>query len=112
MTDPTRVAVVTGGASGIGLGIARHLLGRGMAVVIADVDEDACVKLRMESEERLRIVTADVGTEEGARAAIEAASGEFGRVDLLCNNAGVHPIATVEELDVARIRQQRARFLT
>ena len=105
MNDPSRVAIVTGGASGIGLGIARHLLSRGMAVVVADVDADACVKLRMEPGDRLRVVTADVGTDEGAHSAVEAAASEFGRLDLLCNNAGVHPIATVEDLDIATWRE-------
>ncbi len=97
--------MVTGGAAGIGLGIARHLLDRGTSVVVADSDEAACAKLRDASNDRLHVVTADVGTEEGAGKAIDAAVSVFGGVDLLCNNAGVHPIATVQELDLAAWRE-------
>ena len=102
---PSRVAVVTGGASGIGLGVVLHLLSLDMAVVAVDVDAAACARLSAETHDRLRVVVADVGGEDGARAAIDAASREFGRVDLLCNNAGVHPIATIEELDLADWRE-------
>ena len=104
-TGPSRVAVVTGGASGIGLGVVLHLLSLDMAVVAVDIDAAACARLSAETHDRLRVVAADVGGEDDARAAIDAASREFGRVDLLCNNAGVHPIATIEELDLADWRE-------
>ncbi|MGE0651275.1 MAG: SDR family NAD(P)-dependent oxidoreductase [Alphaproteobacteria bacterium] len=89
------MAVVTGGASGIGLAIARHLAGEGWAVVVADRNDAACAK----ASEVLdgKIVVADVGTPEGAKATIEAAIEAFGRIDLLCNNAAVHPLETIED---------------
>lgn len=101
MVDGSQVAVITGGASGIGLGIALHLLREGMLVVVADRDDAACDRLRQQANDRLRVVAGDVGTEEGSRVAIGEATAAFGGIDLLCNNAGVHPIATIEEMDLS-----------
>src|SRR5258706_5789021 len=70
-----RAAIVTGGAAGIGLAIARHLLEEGMAVVAADRDEAACAAAQTDLAgfaDRLRIVTEDIGTEEGAARTIAA----------------------------------------
>ncbi|HET6174329.1 MAG TPA: SDR family oxidoreductase [Gaiellales bacterium] len=83
MTRP--VALVTGGSSGIGLGIARRLLERGCQVVITARGED---RLRALAEELGVVgVAADVATEEG-RATIVAEIRKLGRLDWLVNNAG------------------------
>jgi NAD(P)-dependent dehydrogenase (short-subunit alcohol dehydrogenase family) len=98
LADQRRVAVVTGGASGIGLGIVRHLAEEGMAVVAVDRDEGACDKARRALgglAERVRVVAGDIGAPEGARLAIDTAIDGFGRLDLLCNNAAVHPMETI-----------------
>lgn len=101
MTAAQKVAVVTGGASGIGLGIVRHLLNEGMAVVALDRDETACKTAQQEcGSAEVRFVTGDVGTPEGAAHAIDTAIESFGRLDLLCNNAAVHPLETIEEHDL------------
>lgn len=93
-----RVAVVTGGASGIGLGIVRHLADDGMAVVAADRDAAACAAARRSlAGGAVHVMEADIATEAGARAAIEAALTEFGRLDILCNNAAVHPLQRIED---------------
>ncbi|HTI85943.1 MAG TPA: SDR family oxidoreductase [Alphaproteobacteria bacterium] len=100
MSGERRAAVVTGGASGIGLAIVRHLAGEGMSVVAADRDEAACAEARkalVQFGDRVRVVVADIGTPEGANAAVQTAVKEFGRIDLLVNNAAVHPIETIEE---------------
>lgn len=100
MADIQRVAVVTGGASGIGLGIVRHLVAEGMAVVAVDWSDDACLEARKilaPAADRTRIVKADVGTLAGARLGIDTAVDTFGRLDLLCNNAALHPLETIEE---------------
>jgi NAD(P)-dependent dehydrogenase (short-subunit alcohol dehydrogenase family) len=95
LVETRRVAVVTGGASGIGLAIARHLAGEGWAVVAVDRDEAACAKVREMFNGN--VVVADVGTTAGAKAAVDAAVETFGHIDLLCNNAAVHPLETIEE---------------
>jgi NAD(P)-dependent dehydrogenase (short-subunit alcohol dehydrogenase family) len=95
-----RAAVVTGGASGIGLAIVRHLAGEGTSVVAADRDEAACAEARKALAgvaDRVRVIVADIGTPEGASAAVATAVKEFGRIDLLVNNAAVHPVETIEE---------------
>ena len=100
MAELKRAAVVTGGAAGIGLEIVRYLAGEGMCVVAIDRDSDACARaqrtLAME-EDRVRIITGDIGTPDGARMAIETSIEMYGRLDLLCNNAAVHPLELVEE---------------
>ena len=100
MAELKRAAVVTGGATGIGLEIVRHLAGDGMCVVAVDRDSDACVQARRTlamGEDRVRIITGDIGTPDGARIAIETSVEMYGRLDLLCNNAAVHPLELVEE---------------
>jgi 3-oxoacyl-[acyl-carrier protein] reductase len=99
-----RVAVVTGGASGIGLGIARRLAEHGIAVVAADWNAAACASAMASLDnyrDRTAVVEADIGTEAGATKTIETAIRRFGRLDLVCNNAAIHPIATIEEMDLA-----------
>lgn len=100
MVEVTRAAVVTGGASGIGLGIVRHLAEQGMAALAVDHDAKACDAARkalVSFGELAGVLTADIGTPEGARLAIASAIGRFGRLDLLCNNAAVHPIEDIAE---------------
>ena len=103
MEKGRQVAVVTGGASGIGLGIARRLAEQGMAVVAIDWNGAACADAAASLDgyrDCTAVVEADVGTEAGAAEAVETAVTRFGRIDLLCNNAAIHPIATIEEMDV------------
>lgn len=71
-----------------------------MAVVAIDRDAEACSRARQtlaEAADRVRIITEDIGTLEGARTAIDAAIETFGRLDLLCNNAAVHPLELIED---------------
>ncbi|SFK77117.1 NADP-dependent 3-hydroxy acid dehydrogenase YdfG [Geodermatophilus ruber] len=87
-----KVAVVTGGASGIGYAMAARFHAEGMKVVVADIEDDALVAA-------VARLSADGGAVVGQRTDVsdlasveslaERAVGEFGRVDVLCNNAGV-----------------------
>jgi NAD(P)-dependent dehydrogenase (short-subunit alcohol dehydrogenase family) len=98
-SDP--VALVTGGSSGIGLGIARRLLERGCRVVVTARGEE---RLRALGEERLTGVAADVASEEG-RATIVAEIRRLGRLDWLVNNAGTGGGTAGLDVDVVRARR-------
>jgi len=101
---PGKTAFVTGGASGIGLGIAKALLGAGMNVTIADIRQDhldeAVAELEAETDGKARVlaIRLDVTDRAAFAAAADAVEARFGRIHLLCNNAGV---AVVGPTDVA-----------
>jgi NAD(P)-dependent dehydrogenase (short-subunit alcohol dehydrogenase family) len=100
----SRVALVTGGARGIGRGIAEALAAAGAAVTIADMDlEGANSVAQALHERRLRAfaVQADVADEESVKAMVEGAYAHFGRLDILVNNAGIFPMKRLRELDAA-----------
>ena len=87
-----RVAVVTGGGTGIGPAHARLLASRGAAVVVNDLDEAAARGVADEitaAGGRAVAVISDIATEPGAAAVIGAAVDGLGRVDIVVNNAGV-----------------------
>ncbi len=87
-----RVAVVTGGGSGIGLGMARAFAAEGMRVVIADIEDEpreAAVKGLNEGGAEAIGVACDVAKRESVEAVREAALSAFGAVHVVCNNAGV-----------------------
>lgn len=88
-----KTAVVTGGASGIGLAIARALAGEGANVVVADLDAGAAEKaadgLRASGIRSLAVAT-DVRRTDSVEALAAVVKREMGGVDLLFNNAGVY----------------------
>jgi NAD(P)-dependent dehydrogenase (short-subunit alcohol dehydrogenase family) len=87
-----KVAVVTGAASGIGLGIATKLAQEGMKVVLADVEEAAleaaATGLRQQEHDVLAVAT-DVSNEASVQRLAQQALDAYGKVHVLCNNAGV-----------------------
>jgi NAD(P)-dependent dehydrogenase (short-subunit alcohol dehydrogenase family) len=92
-----RVAVVTGGAAGIGRAMARAFADRGAHLVLADIDEAALVDARSEFEDRgTRVLTVptDVRERNSVFALALAARDEFGRAHILCNNAGIAPFGS------------------
>jgi NAD(P)-dependent dehydrogenase (short-subunit alcohol dehydrogenase family) len=104
-----RVALVTGGAAGIGLALAEGLARRGACVVISDLSgaEGAAERLRAEGL-AVHGVVGDVTSEPAVAAMVEAAEGRFGGLDILVNNAGIYASLTprsFEELDVAEWRR-------
>ncbi|SDU19424.1 bifunctional rhamnulose-1-phosphate aldolase/short-chain dehydrogenase [Jiangella alkaliphila] len=87
----TRVALVTGGGSGIGKAIAQRLAAEGACVVVADLNTDAAAQVAagIGGADVAVPVTVDVTSEEQIKAAFERAVLAFGGVDLVVNNAGL-----------------------
>ena len=99
-----KVAVITGGARGIGKGTARVFAGEGAAVVICDVDQAAgeasASQIRGEDGECL-FVRADVAREADLQRVVDGALERYGRLDVLMNNAYWNKGGTVLELEPA-----------
>lgn len=91
-----RTAVVTGGASGIGKGLAASLKARGMNVVIADIERGALDATALE----LGVVgiQTDVADAKSVQGLADRVMDQFGAVHVVCNNAGVGPMAPIAEL--------------
>jgi 3-oxoacyl-[acyl-carrier protein] reductase len=101
MTDPLlaeRVAVVTGAGQGIGKEIARSLHAFGATVVLVDIDGDAA-EAAAEEVGGLGLAC-DVTSEEQVRAVVADTMGEFGRLDVFVNNAGVTRDASLKKMTV------------
>lgn len=96
------VAFITGGARGIGLGIARALGRRGVRLALADVDEPALARAAEELPGSVRTFRLDVRDREAFAVAADEAERALGPVDLLFNNAGIVPHSAVEELTYAK----------
>jgi NAD(P)-dependent dehydrogenase (short-subunit alcohol dehydrogenase family) len=84
-----RVAIVTGGASGIGAAVAQHFINAGAIVVLADVQDDRGRRLAETLGPDCHYRRTDVSQEAEMRQLIEGARAEHGRLDCLVNNAGV-----------------------
>jgi 3-oxoacyl-[acyl-carrier protein] reductase len=87
-----KVAIVTGGAQGIGAAIVRRLAGEGAAVAVVDLTAEraqSVVDEVIKDGGRALALGADVSKNEDAQAAVAAAVAEFGRIDILVNNAGI-----------------------
>ena len=96
-----RVAVITGGGSGVGKAVAQLFLKEGAKVVIAgrDAAKLAAVVAEANAGDSIRAVATDVTSAEQCQALIDAATKAFGRVDILVNNAGTNLKArTIREL--------------
>jgi 2-dehydro-3-deoxy-D-gluconate 5-dehydrogenase len=99
-----RTAIVTGGAMGIGLGIACRLHEAGADVVVADLDplaaEQAAEALQAQREQSALAVRCDVSDAESVERLVGAAVETFGGVDVLVNNAGIFPMVPLSDLDL------------
>jgi NAD(P)-dependent dehydrogenase (short-subunit alcohol dehydrogenase family) len=88
------VAIVTGGASGIGLATAKALAAVGATVAVLDLNPDGL-------PDDLTGFVADVSDRASVDAAVAAVGKKFGRIDIVVNNAGISAVGTVEENDDA-----------
>jgi NAD(P)-dependent dehydrogenase (short-subunit alcohol dehydrogenase family) len=99
-----RHAIITGGAAGIGLAIARAFVREGAAVALVDVDEaKAVVSAEGLAGAGARAIGlgADVTDEDGVAAAVERARSDLGSVDILVNNAGIAVFGRVDNTSLA-----------
>lgn len=84
-----KVALITGGVSGMGRGTAELFLGQGAQVVIADIDEEGGRTMEAAHGSTARFTRCDVTKEEDIAAAVDLALSAFGGLDILFNNAGI-----------------------
>jgi len=99
-----RVAVVTGAASGIGSALADAFGAEGMRLVLADIEADALARTAeklVAAGAEVEAVTTDVTRPESVQALANATRARFGTAHVVCNNAGVAPIAPILETSLA-----------
>jgi len=97
-----KAAIVTGGASGFGEGIARRFVAEGARVAIADVNEVAAQALAAELGGSAIAIRADVSRDAEVAALVAQAHGAFGGLDIVVNNAGIgHTPRALETIDEA-----------
>ena len=105
-----RVAVITGGASGIGAAAARLFVGEGARVVLGDLAQGAGEALAQElnglaGAPVARFLRSDVTQLQEVEALVAAAERDFGRLDIMFNNAGIGSFGDTVTLDVAQWKQ-------
>jgi NAD(P)-dependent dehydrogenase (short-subunit alcohol dehydrogenase family) len=101
-----KVALITGGASGIGEGTVRLFAREGASVVIADIQDDQGARLAAELGARVANVHTDVSREADVRSAVAEAVRRFGRLDCIFNNAGFGGVGgRIEAIDIAGFDQ-------
>ena len=96
-----KVAFITGGASGIGLGMARAFLEEGMKVALADWSDEHIAQAReqLAGSNAVHFVKTNVAERESLRAAAQETLDAFGKIHVLCNNAGVNGGGTAASPD-------------
>jgi NAD(P)-dependent dehydrogenase (short-subunit alcohol dehydrogenase family) len=106
MAAESRVWLITGTSSGFGRALAEAVVERGDRLVAAVRRPETAEDLRTAEPDRVRVVQCDVTDFEQVKAAVDAAVDEFGRLDVLVNNAGYGLLAGVEEATDEQIRTQ------
>jgi NAD(P)-dependent dehydrogenase (short-subunit alcohol dehydrogenase family) len=108
---PNRAAIVTGASSGIGLAIAKVLAEEGFALTVASRTQekiDAAAQQLAEAGADVQAVAANMASEEDIQRVVAAHRDEYGRLDVLVNNAGVGAGATFDQHITKRIDLQLA----
>jgi len=93
-----KVALITGGARGIGLAFAEAFVAEGARVVIADIDIDRATKAAAVIGDRARAIKLDVTDLAAIEAAVKAVDAEFGGIDILINNAAIFDMAPITDI--------------
>ena len=94
-----KVAVITGGAAGIGFAYARRFLAEGASVVLADIVDPLGAAEKLGAPDRALGVRTDVSDAASVRAMVDAAVARFGRIDVLVNNAAVFATLKPQRFD-------------
>ena len=94
-----KVMVITGASSGIGMATARRLNRAGVKFVLNARSQDKLEALASELDNAV-CVTGDMVAPETSQQILDATLSEFGRVDIVFNNAGVMHIGSIEEVDI------------
>lgn len=111
MGHEARVAIVTGAGQGIGAAIATKLAGEGYAVVIAECNNETAnqiAKIIIERGGQASSYQTDVSVEESVRSMVQFTQGQYGRIDVLVNNAGIYPKSNVVNMS----KQEWDRVIT
>ncbi len=101
-----RIALVTGGARGIGAAITRRLHADGAGVMITDLRTEEGQALARALDSRACFMEHDVSDDDAWRAVIEAVVSVFGRLDILVNNAGIYEPGSIAEASLDGVERQ------
>ncbi|CAP54174.1 glucose 1-dehydrogenase [Gluconacetobacter diazotrophicus] len=105
-----KVAIVTGASKGIGAGIAKALAAEGAAVVVNYASSrsgaDTVVAAITDAGGKAVAVQGDVSRKADAQGLVDAAIGQFGRLDILVNNSGVYEFGAIEEITEEHFHRQ------
>lgn len=96
-----KVALVTGGASGIGAAIAAAFIEKGAKVAVLDINSEVASKQAADLGDRAKPFVCDVSNAQSVNDAVNAVTAEFGAIDIAVNSAGVVYLAPAEDLSVA-----------
>lgn len=100
-----KAVIVTGGGTGIGAATARAFAESGAHVLVVGRSEPT-LKETADGHDRIRVLAADIHDHDAPKLIVETALAEFGRLDVLVNNAAVTGFASLEGLDRASVRAQ------
>ncbi len=98
-----KAAVITGGAQGLGLAIAQLFVANGARVVLADINVEKAAEAAKELGPAIAVRT-DVTREDDVQALVEACQREYGRIDIMVNNAGITRDASMKKMSADDFR--------
>lgn len=106
MSKDNKIALVTGAASGLGEAIAHRLTADGMLVIVADIDLDAAAIVAKALGGASISLQLDVSQEQDWVDAIASVEQQFGRLDVLVNNAGITTMGSIEDMTLAAFKHE------
>ena len=107
-----KVLLITGGAQGIGFEIAKEFSKAGATVVLTDINEDKVKDAALSLGNGVVGLKCDVTIEEDLKLAIDSTITQFGRIDILINNAGMQHVAMLEDFPTEKFEQLIKIMLT